>query len=108
MTIDDAVQSEPENATQPGFLTQIAEDFRQGLEEGHLARKNPNPKGEYVHPVRRVSADRRDDSPIKAIWGLLDASDYRQYGDTQETADEGVLNPNSPHYKKSFINYDWS
>jgi hypothetical protein len=89
-----------------GSLTQLAIDVKKRIFTGALPMKNPHPTSEvYVHPTKRPSADRRPNAPIKALWDWLDLSDYLVFGDTQETADEGVLHPASPYYGCSFVNY---
>jgi hypothetical protein len=91
-----------------GSLTQLALDVKERLRTGALPKKNPHPESRvYVHPTKRPSADRRPNAPIKALWDWMDLSDYLVFGDTQETADEGVLHPASLYYGQSFVNYQW-
>jgi hypothetical protein len=90
----------------PGSITNAAVETVFAIREGRLPPINPQPRLEYVHPLERISADRT------LHWGLLlwldFHHDYWSYGDTQQTAPEGVLHHASPYYGHSYDNNPFS
>jgi hypothetical protein len=88
----------------PHSTTNAALETIFAIREGRLPPVNQNPRLAYVHPTTRISADRT------LRWGLLFwldfHHDYWSYGDTQQTAPEGVLNPqpDNPYYGHSYDN----
>jgi hypothetical protein len=77
-----------------GIISQFEEDHKEGR-----IPMTVTPVEGYEHPYNRLSVYRM--GAPEALTRVFDFFDYDTYGDTQATAPEGVLNPQSPYFGKA-------